>query len=198
MKRLGPVLVLALALLLPSVTNADISIDNATNALREAAGLPTLTTDASATNLAAIRVRQLESNFAHPADWGPLFAYLPDCVTGAGENIAYRTTLASTTGTQFVDQWAASPPHLANILGGWDSTGSATYAASDGRTYAVQIFTVGCGRSDPPATTLPPTQTPSQAPSRAPVSAAPQPALLVLPNTATSMECLTTSPPHSP
>lgn len=198
MKRIGPVLVLTLALMLPAVTNAEVSIDSATNAVRQAAGLPTLATDASAANLAALRARELEDNFAHPSDWGALFAYLPSCVTGAGENIAYRTTLPSTTGAQFVDQWVASPTHLANILGGWDSTGSAMYAASDGRTYAVQIFTVGCSRPEPPATTLPPTQTPSQAPRQAPVSAAPQPALLVLPNTATSMECLTTSQPHSP
>lgn len=143
-------LALALALGLPVSAIADLAIDSATNQVRAQAGLSALTTSAALTSVAAIRVQQIVTNFAHPTDWQWMFDAVPGCESLLGENIAYYTTGAEPAGWP-VSAWVASPDHYANIVGDWNYQGSALYRASDGRTYAVQLFARSCSVPPGPA-----------------------------------------------
>lgn len=127
---------------------ANVNIDSQTNAARAQYGLPPLTTSEAINSVAATRVQQITTNFAHPTSWQWLFDAIPGCESALGENIAYYTTGAEPAGWP-VSAWMASPSHKANILNpGWNYQGSAMLLAN-GRTYAVQIFSKACAATQP-------------------------------------------------
>lgn len=134
--------------LVPTV-QANARIDSGTNAFRSSHGLPALTTWGPLEDVARRRAREITSNFAHPTNWQYLFDLLPGCLTGIGENIAYSTTSVYSD-AWVVNAWIDSPSHRANMLGTWSWQGSATYVANDGRTYAVQLFALGCTETTQP------------------------------------------------
>lgn len=140
----------ALSILWVGTTQANAGIDAGTNQLRAENGLKTLDTWDPLVSLANLRAAEITTNFNHPSDWGYLFARLPSCVTGIGENIAYHYDPVGDG--EFVQMWWDSPEHQANMLGHWSHQGSAT-ATAGGRTYAVQLFTSGCTAQTPRTTT---------------------------------------------
>lgn len=156
------------------------SIDAATNQYRASVGLPALTTWSPLQTVANRRASEITANFSHPGDWQYIFNQLPSCVTGIGENIAYYTTGFEPAGWP-VSAWIASPTHRANIVGTWSWQASALVTAN-GRTYAVQLFAIGCESGSAPAASQPPAKAPVTQSKGA--SAPKAPATLSLPDTA--------------
>lgn len=126
---------LALAVLRPSPTRGDTGIDAGTNALRAQTGLHALATSSALTALASERAEEISTDFNHHS----LNGRVPACTSAWGENIAY----SGYSNPDFVQMWANSPEHRANMLGDWQYQGSATYTVGS-VTYAVQIFIRGC------------------------------------------------------
>jgi hypothetical protein len=183
-KRIGLVVICTLLLLLRASNVAgNVGIDSGTNAHRTSAGLVTLSTNATLQAMAAQRAQEIvQPNFVHDT---PLLVSRVEshfaCWTLVGENIAYRTT--PTTDATYVQMCCDTPEHRANMMkAAFRLQGSATYAAPDGLTYAVQIFLATC---ESPAPAPSPTSKPKPASSPEPTHApAPTPApTFRLPNT---------------
>lgn len=171
MKRIGLVLICTLLLLLRVGNVAgNVGIDAGTNAHRTSAGLVALSTNATLQAMAAQRATEIvRPNFEH--DNALLVSRITahfNCWKLVGENIAYSTT--PTSDAAFVQLWWDSPEHRANMLNpAFRLQGSATYAAPDGLTYAVQIFLEPCPQRTPaPSPTAKPKPEPTRSPADKP------------------------------
>lgn len=128
---------------------ADTTLDALANQVRIEHGLPTVPTSSLLTDLAARRATEASVVFDH-RDISPDLAGV--CWTWWGENLYARTTW-DYTHEHAMEAWVNSPHHLDNLLyPTWDILGSATFAADDGMTYAVQVFVDLC---DPAPSTAP-------------------------------------------
>jgi uncharacterized protein YkwD len=104
-----------------------------TNAIRTAAGLPSLVRNADLDRVAAAWARQQWENGA--MSHNPNFStQIPSGWQRAGENVAKGYTYL-----QVVPAWKASPGHYANIVNDYTSIGIG-YFEQDGRRYWTQLF----------------------------------------------------------
>lgn len=155
LRRMAAVAVTALLLIGSSPAMADTTIDAQTNAARATYGLPALGTGAGLTTVAATRVQQITTNFSHPSSWQWLFDAIPGCESALGENIAWYTAGYEPAGWP-VSAWMNSSTHKANILNtAWTLQGSARLT-TNGRTYAVQLFSKPCTSTAPAPAPAPP------------------------------------------
>ena len=188
MRRLLAVIAAAILVLVPGTTSANVSIDAGTNAYRNSQGLSSLSTSGLLTGIAQQRAVQVATREASEG-WGTWlheYGWWPSNCSGIGENLAFMTGPVDTSWA--VNSWIGSPPHRANMLGNFDSIGSATYTRSDGTTFYVEVFGK-CGSAPAPAPAPAPAtvkapaapQTGSKAP--APQSASQETSVTVMPDT---------------
>lgn len=117
------------------------------NAIRQKAGLPPLTADASLVAVARQRSRDMAAKgyFSHDPPDGCNYACIMDAngipKAWAGENIAWNSYDWTRTADVAVNMWNNSPPHMENILNcRYQRFGTGVAKAADGKTYYTMIF----------------------------------------------------------
>jgi uncharacterized protein YkwD len=181
-----------------------------TNQARAAAGLPALREDASLTDMARWRSKDMidRNYFSHtiPPDGKKVFDYLTAsgyCYTVAGENIG-TNNFPDDIATETIQQgFMDSPGHRANILGsGWTVLGIGAYKGADGKHMWTVLFAAKCGPAATPKPTPTPTPTPKPTPAPTPKPTAvpvatPAPAATPVP-IATTQPAVTPRPTSAP
>lgn len=116
------------------------TVYNRTNADRAAQGLGGLAWDARLYGLAAEWAQYLADNqvFRHRDLWSAINAPGFESYAALGENILVGPE--GIDGDQMENAWLASPSHLRNIMGSYDSMGVALAHGGDGNVRAVVNF----------------------------------------------------------
>ncbi len=187
LKALAALIALILTLALPGVAfawsdNSFSSADAAllaqlTNQARASAGLNSLSMDATLTNVAEWRSKDMidRNYFSHtiPPNNTKVFDELKRigyCYVAAGENLGTNNFPDDIATPTIQDGFMGSSGHRANILGAWTVMGVGAYKGADGKHIWTVLFATTCATA--PAATPKPTPTPTPKPTPQPT---PQP-----------------------
>ncbi|MBI2763787.1 MAG: hypothetical protein HYX54_08585 [Chloroflexi bacterium] len=193
-----------------SFSSADAALlAQLTNQARVSAGLNALKLDATLTNVAEWRSKDMidRNYFSHTTpDGTKVFDELKRlgyCYVGAGENLG-RNDFSDETATQSIqDGFMGSAGHRAVILGSWTVMGVGAYKGADGTHVWTVLFATKCASA--PAPTATPTPTPKATPKPTPIPTSkpaatpkPSPAPTAPPATPTARPATSTAPPATP
>ena len=166
-----------------------------TNQRRAASGLPALVVDATLTNEARIRSKDMgdRNYYSHliPPDNHSVFDELHAlgyCYQVAAENFAWNNYPDAQATSAVEGQFESSRTHLGNILGtSWTRIGIGAYKDADGNHVYTVLFSLPCSGTSPtprptpaPVRTAAPQPTPAATPAPTP---APEPGILGIAST---------------